>query len=76
MSLIYSDIPLTELESVRPYINEKDEVRLNLAGDRCVIKWLNGHECIDELECVHRTHAEAQLFYNDPINGWCTEVIG
>ena len=47
----------------------------NLAGDRCIIKWPEGHECIDELNCIHRTNAQAIAYYSNPINGWNLEEI-
>jgi hypothetical protein len=70
----YADILLTDLESVRSEIKEKSDVRKNLAETRCIITWEgNAHQCIDDLNCIHRTHAEAQAYYNDPTNGWCLE---
>jgi len=75
MATTYADILLTDLESVRDEIRQKAGVRVNLAGDRCVIKWDgDAHQCINELDCVHRTHAEAQAYYNDPANGWCEDI--
>ena len=73
--MTYSDIPISDLEGIRDSIEQKDSVQLNLAGDRCIIKWLEGHECIDELNCIHRTNAQAIAYYSNPINGWNLEEI-
>lgn len=70
----YADILLSDLESVRGAIRQQEAVKTNLAGDRCIIKWGgDAHQCIDDLNCTCRTHAEALAYYNDPINGWCEE---
>lgn len=74
MATTYADILLTDLADVRSDIREQNGVRENLAGDRCVIKWDgDAHQCIEVLDCTHRTHAEALAYYNDPVNGWCEE---
>ena len=75
MATTYTDILLTDLESVRDEIRQKSEVRVNVAGDRCIIKWEgDAHQCINELDCVHRTHEEALEYYGNPVNGWCVEI--
>ena len=72
----YTDILLADLDSVRTEVREKGEVRKNLAETRCIIKWDgDAHQCIDELNCTHRTHSEALAYYNNPANGWFLEEI-
>ena len=77
MATTYADILLTDLAEVRPEVRQKNGVRENLAGTRCIIKWDgDAHSCIDDLNCIHRTHAEALAYYGDPANGWSEELEG
>ena len=72
--MTYTDILLTDLDSVRAEILEKHGVKCNIVGDRCIIKW-NGtaHSCIDILECTPRTKQQAQDYYGNYLNGWCPD---
>lgn len=75
--MTYADIPINKLYLVRDEIKQKGEIRVNLAGDRCIIKWEDeAHECIINIECTHRTHAEAKAYYKDPANGWQLAIEG
>ena len=68
--ITYSDILLTDLDSVRDVILQKDGVKPNLDDTRCVIKWIGDHASIDALGCTCRTHAEALAYYGNSANGW------
>jgi len=72
----YTDILHTDLESVRSAISEKNGVRCNLAGTRCIVKWEGATpQAILDLSDVGtiKTQTEAIAYYNDPINGWAEE---
>jgi len=74
MATTYTDIPVADLETYRPYIKQKGGVTYNLAGTRCIIKWEGADPvCLDEVNCVCRTEQEAREYYRNPINGWCPE---
>lgn len=74
MAVKYTDIPVADLETFRPYIKQQGEVTYNLTGDRCIVKWEGADPiCLDKETCVCRNNAEAQAYYKNPINGWCTE---
>jgi len=67
----YADILLSQLDSIRPFIIQNDDVRCNLSGTRCIIKWdgVTPQEIID-LGCTIRDKSQALSYYRDPLNGW------
>ena len=70
----YADVNSSDLLGLRQSIEERREVRCDLANTKCLISWYGATPPrILELGRQVRTHAEALEYYNDPVNGWAIE---
>jgi hypothetical protein len=67
----YTDISDSELSNVRAYIIDKDEVRYNIAGDRCLVKFEGATpQILTDLGCTIRNKTEALAYYNLNPSSW------